>query len=80
MSKIKFYQQCLIVKTINNKRFELISWIRDDHAIIGKELKLETETGWDEGWVVEKRYTKMKAEDVEKSERDFYKWRKHTDV
>lgn len=44
-----FYKQCMMT---NNGR-TMMRWIPENFAIKGKILKIKTEDGWENGWIID---------------------------
>jgi hypothetical protein len=56
-------------------------WIPAEFAVKGRPLRLKTEGGWEDGWVVEEAFTgDLPSRVVQERERGFKSHRKATDV
>lgn len=49
---MELYQQCTLKKVKDTGTLEQVSFIPKKYAVQGKLLKLKTDDGWDNGWVV----------------------------
>jgi hypothetical protein len=82
MSKGKDYfeKQCVLKKVTDFGSIELVSWIPEKLAKIGKFVKLKNEGKWEDGWKVIEVGARLSREDVEILEDAHRRHRDQTDV
>ncbi len=83
MSKeVENYRQCTMIRRVSEGcTQQTTSWIPEVFAEPGAILKLRDKTGtWIDGWEVVSASPPMKAEIVEKNERNYLRQRKASDV
>lgn len=76
----KYYVQCYMRCAINYGHKIDVAWIPEKFAKKGKWLKIKQDGVWEDGWQVMAVFSKKRASDVERSERDYLKQRSTSDV
>jgi hypothetical protein len=76
------YRQCVLHFVTPEGRRELVVWIEDKHALVGKTLELEKDDGSKEkGWMVkEVGNRKISKEEAQEMTRFYKDHRKGTDI
>ena len=65
---MNYYKQCCIKKN----KMATMTWIPENLAKQDKLLKMKTDDGWEEGWIVDKVYHFRKDEESVLRDRDTY--------
>jgi len=52
MPKEVFYRQCELERGSGQERRRLVSWIPEQHAVVGKRIRLKDDGRWSDGWKV----------------------------
>jgi hypothetical protein len=69
------YTQCLL----RRNGYYQVAWLPTKFAVLGATLRIRDDE-WEDGWVVEGRWTTMPEEYVRGHERDYRQQRKASDI
>lgn len=76
-----YVRQCILIKKDGDATHQMVSWIPEKYAKIGKILKLKDDNEWSNGWVVESVSSERRSSKEQREKSRGYKHhRKITDI